>query len=96
MRALDRLVPLLLPLLLGGCGALAPFEAAPPGALPGGGDGVPVSVCYSRLASTAEAVRAVAAEACHGGGTPRLVGSTWDLAACPVLTPARAVFACGP
>ena len=96
MRPLDRLAALLLPLLCGACGALAPFESAPPNKLPEGVSGPAVGVCYSRLASTAEAVHAIATEACHGGGAPRLVDNAWDLAACPVLTPARAVFVCGP
>jgi hypothetical protein len=36
----------------------------------------------------------VAAQACGKGETPRLVDTSWDLNNCPVLTPARAIFAC--
>jgi hypothetical protein len=90
-----RALALSLTLILAGCGALAPFESAPPRALPAGVTGTAVGVCYTRLASTAEAVRAIAAQACGPGGTPRLVDTSWDLTFCPVLTPARAIFVCG-
>jgi hypothetical protein len=90
-----RALALSLTLILGGCGALAPFESAPPHTLPAGVTGTAVGVCYSRLASTTETVRAIAAQACGKGETPRLVDTSWDLTVCPVLTPARAVFVCG-
>jgi hypothetical protein len=89
-----RALTLALMLLLGGCGSLAPFESAPPRTLPAGVTGTAVGVCYSRLATTAEAVRAIAAQACSTGAPPRLVDTSWDLNVCPVLTPARAVFVC--
>lgn len=83
---------LLLP-VLAGCGALTPFETAPPPAA-AGEKGTPVSVCYNGLASTSEQVRSTALEQCSGG-TLGPVRTEWDFSHCPVLVPQRATFTCG-
>lgn len=76
--------------------SLAPYETTPRAPLAGPGQNIPrIGVCYSALFSTPEEVREVAEEACSGIGTPQLVEQDLRLA-CPLLTPARATFACVP
>lgn len=80
--------PRLLPLLaLAGCSSLAPFETVQPAE-------DEHAICYSRLAATPDQVREVAAGQCTAGTEPRLLGQGMNLAACPLLTPIRAIFAC--
>lgn len=84
------LVPLL---AIAGCGILAPFPSATPPAPPGT-TGVPVGICYSRLASSTDDLRALAAQECGSGQMPQLVDTEWNVNNCPLLTPTRAIFIC--
>jgi hypothetical protein len=95
---------------LAACSNFAPYETATPNIGPGfqprataqelitaaGGNpaDAPVSVCYSRLASTPQQVAAVAASDCRKGETAVLVDQGVDLTACTVLVPMRATFRC--
>lgn len=100
----------LVALALSACSNFAPYETETPNIGPGftqqeppqeivtaaGGNpaDAPVSVCYSRLASTPEQVAAVAASECRNGETAVLVDQGVDLTACTVLVPIRATFRC--
>ncbi|HUZ75048.1 MAG TPA: hypothetical protein VMU87_18850 [Stellaceae bacterium] len=53
------------------------------------------SLCYNRLSTSAERLRALAATVCNGG-TPRYLAQGLDLSACPLLVPMRVSFACSP
>jgi hypothetical protein len=53
-----------------------------------------IAICYNRLRNTAESVKAAASAAC-GGGTARLISQGVSLNACTLLSPTRAVYACG-
>ena len=53
-----------------------------------------VSVCYNSFTTTAEQVRAIAADSCGAETTPRPVERDLTLAHCPLLEPLRATFAC--
>lgn len=105
-----RHVVILVALALAACSNFAPFETQTPSLGPGGQQQAtaqelvtaaglnpayaPVSVCYSRLAASPDQVKAVAAEECGKGETPRLVDQGVDLSACPLLVPIRATFSC--
>jgi hypothetical protein len=52
-----------------------------------------VAICYNRLSASPGEISDNARQACFGA-TPRLTGQGWDLDACPLLMPVRAVFAC--
>ena len=91
-----RLALLALGGLVSACGSLvAPFEGVPPLAAPPSiaADSQRVAVCYNKMFSTPEQVRAVAAEACGPNTEPQLIGQDMKLY-CPVLTPVRAHFLC--
>jgi hypothetical protein len=78
------------------CGSLVePFEAVPPLSPPPGiaADSQRVAVCYNKMFTTPEQVRAVAADACGPSTEPQLIGQDMKLY-CPVLTPIRAHFVC--
>jgi hypothetical protein len=95
---------------LAACSNFAPYETETPNMRPGFKPGVtaqelvtaaggnpadaPVSVCYSRLASTPEQVAAVATSECRKGETAVLVDQGVDFTACSVLVPIRATFRC--
>jgi hypothetical protein len=97
-------------LALTACSNFAAFETQTPNIGPGFREGetaqemvaaaggspadAPVSVCYSRLASSPAQVAAVAASECGKGETPLLVDQGIDLTACPVMIPIRATFRC--
>lgn len=97
-------------LALAGCNTFAPFETQTPNLGPGGQReetaqqmvaaagaspaNAPVSVCYSRLATAPDQVKAIAAAECDKGETPKLVDQGIDLVACPLLVPVRATFSC--
>lgn len=91
-----RYALILLALLATSCGSLvAPFESAPQLADDGTDIGDRVGVCYNKMFSTPEQVRAVAVEACGPNTTPQLVNQDMHLT-CPLLTPVRASFQCAP
>ena len=54
-----------------------------------------VAICYSRLWNKPDVVRDAATLACGTGTTPRLTSQKVDVEACPLLTPTKAVYACG-
>jgi hypothetical protein len=102
MRLARTTAPLLL-LALAQCAGdmLPPFETVPPRltgaeqhAAIADGDAARVAVCYNALTTTAERVRAIAAESCAAGTTPRALARDFSLNNCPLLQPARATFAC--
>lgn len=84
------------PILLGlaGCGWLPPFETVPPAAPADQAEVTRVAVCYNWLTTTKEQVHGVAAQSCGPGMTAQRVDRDVTLNYCPVLTPARATFAC--
>jgi hypothetical protein len=93
-----RLSTMLAAAMLAGCGSLtAPFEGVPSLVPPPGvsADSQRVAVCYNKLFTTPEQVRAVAVEACGADSDPQLVGQDLRLD-CPVMTPVRAQFLCAP
>jgi len=53
-----------------------------------------IGICYNALTTTAEQVRAVAAQSCEPGTVPHPVQRDVSLSNCPLLQPARATFAC--
>jgi hypothetical protein len=54
-----------------------------------------VAICYNRLWHRPESVRDAAVQACGGGTTtPQVTSQGFDINACPLLTPTKAVFAC--
>ena len=71
-------------LLLAGCGA---FEGPQPS------DTVH-TLCYTRLATSADEVRTLAKQACNGAA-PQFRGQKMDISACPILVSERVYFACG-
>jgi hypothetical protein len=89
-------LPLVLCLMLSGCGTLAPYEGIaripPTGTVE---EGPRVAVCYNALFATPEAVRRVAEEACGSETIPKPVGQDMRFN-CPLLTPVRANFVCTP
>jgi hypothetical protein len=54
-----------------------------------------VAICYARLWNKPDVVRDAATLACGTGTTPSLTSQKVDIEACPLLTPTKAVFACG-
>jgi len=68
------------------CSAVAPFEGPQP-------DSDTHSICYTRLAASAEEVRKLAREICQGG-EPQLTRQRVDLSVCPLLVPVRVSFSC--
>ena len=102
MTGLPRIV--VLAALLAGlvhCGrpasVLPPFETVAPTVKdPPANAALRVSVCYNSFTTTAEQVRAIAADGCGAETTPRPVERDLTLAHCPVLQPLRATFACEP
>jgi hypothetical protein len=76
-------------------GWLPPFETVP---AEGGADTTVsrVSVCYNALTASSEQLLGIATASCGPGATPQPVGRDLTLNYCPVLTPARATFACAP
>lgn len=74
-------------------GWLPPFETVPP---PASADSkeTRVAVCYNALTASAEQLLGVATVSCGPGAPPQPVGRDLSLSYCPLLTPARATFAC--
>ena len=68
------------------CTTVAPFEGPQP-------DADTHSICYTRLASSATEVRALAQQICSGG-EPQLTKQGIDLSVCPLLVPVRVSFSC--
>jgi hypothetical protein len=52
------------------------------------------SLCYTKLATSADQARTLAQQACNGAA-PDYLGQEMDLSACPVLVPERLYFSCG-
>lgn len=52
------------------------------------------SLCYTRLATSADQVHTLARQACNGAA-PAFQGQEMDLSACPILVPERLYFSCG-
>ena len=75
------------------CGLLPPFETVPPAAS-GDSGGTRVAVCYNALTASSEQLLGVATASCGPGAPPQPVGRDITLTFCPLLTPARATFAC--
>ncbi len=70
----------------------APLPApAPPAAAT---DNTGIAICYNRLWNSPATVKSAAAAACGSGKVPRVMSQGFELDACPVMTPMRAVFAC--
>ena len=88
-------VVLLLPLALAGCGTpLPPFETAPPAITSAKDDTLHVALCYNGLTTSEEQLNALALESCGSGMKAQPLGRGINLDHCPVLMPARAIFAC--
>src|SRR5579859_5317905 len=93
-----RFASIALAALLAGCGSMTePFEGVPSLEPPPGvsADGDRVAVCYNKLFTTPEQVRAVALQACGRDSEPQLISQDIKLD-CPVMTPVRAQFLCTP
>ena len=83
---------------LAACGSMvAPYEGVPPSYPPKGvsTDAERVSVCYNKLFTTPQEVRAAAAAACSPKTEPKLLGQDLRLD-CALMTPVRANFICVP
>jgi hypothetical protein len=95
MTRLIRLALLCTALLsLAQCGGwLPPFETV---ASPASGDSAAtrVAVCYNALTASPEQLLDIATASCGPGEPPQRVGHDLTLSYCPLLTPARATFAC--
>jgi len=81
---------------LSGCGSqsLRPFDwAAEPAPRGPKEDFDRIGVCYNRQTATPEQVYEVAKAKCDPGTTPYLIDQDM-LLSCPLLTPARATYAC--
>jgi hypothetical protein len=52
------------------------------------------TLCYTRLSTSPDEVRALAQQAC-GGAAPAFQKQEMDLSACPILVPERVYFGCG-
>ncbi len=79
---------------LAGCGALAPYPAAPRAVQPGAPAGPRVAICYNTLTTTLAAVSAEAQQECSANTVAEPVDTDWYLQACPLLLPTRATFVC--
>jgi hypothetical protein len=77
-------------------GVLPPFETVVPPAKGDAATVTRVSVCYNSLTTTADQVRAIAADSCGSETTPRPLERDLTLTNCPILEPLRATFACQP
>ena len=76
---------------------LPPFETVAPTVKNAPADApLRVSVCYNSFTTTADQVRAIAADSCGAETMPRPLERDLTLAHCPVLEPLRATFACEP
>ncbi|HEX3972520.1 MAG TPA: hypothetical protein VHX19_14415 [Stellaceae bacterium] len=53
-----------------------------------------VAICYNRLWNKPDTIRTAAAQACGGAPSPQITSQGFDIEACPLLTPTKAVFAC--
>jgi hypothetical protein len=53
-----------------------------------------VAICYNRLWNKPDTIRTAAVQACGGAPSPQATSQGFDIQACPLLTPTKAVFAC--
>ena len=78
-----------------GCSALDPYSTLAPTAQPGEADQGPrVAVCYDTLVSSLDEVQAVAQQECAPETVATPLRTDWYMQYCPLLLPARAIFAC--
>ncbi len=101
MTGLQRIALAALLAGLAQCGrpasVLPPFETVPPTVKNEPANAaLRVAVCYNSFTTTAEQVRAIAADSCGVETTPRPLERDLTLAHCPILEPLRATFACEP
>ena len=101
MRSSRRIVLAVLLAALAQCerpvSMLPPFETVAPSVKNAPANAaLRVSVCYNSFTTTADQVRAIAADSCGAETTPRPLERDLTLAHCPVLEPLRATFACEP
>lgn len=95
-RPLLLVLAVALTVSLAGCGAdsLQPFDWSPEPAPRGPKEDFSrIGVCYNRQTATPEEVYEVARKKCDPGTTPYLIDQD-ILLVCPLLTPARATYAC--
>ena len=79
------------------CAALQPYPTYPAAALSGEADTGPrVAICYDRLVSSLDEVKAAAQQECAADTQATAVRTDWHLDYCPLLLPARATFVCTP
>lgn len=99
------LLPPLLLLALAQCrGDLSPYQTTPvtlnktqqQAIATGSSPPVTIGICYNAITTTAAQVRALAVQGCGTDGVPHAIERDFKLDFCPLLTPARATFACLP
>lgn len=81
---------------LAGCGALEPFPTVTAGAAPDPPGSRQVAICYNSFTTSLAELRVQAQQECGAGATARPADTDWYMQYCPLLLPARAVFACTP
>jgi hypothetical protein len=87
-------VLLLLAAALGGCGALDPYATLPRAVQAGQPAGPRVGICYNGLRSSPAQIQAEAQRECAANTLAEPVDTDWYMDSCPLLSPARATFAC--
>ncbi len=78
-----------------GCSSLTPFPTGPLAADPKAKDPRQrVAICFNPYKTPDEKVRELGQAECLGGATAEWVITDYRMDDCPLLTPARATFAC--
>lgn len=54
-----------------------------------------VAICYNRIWNRLDTIKDAAVQACGGAPSPQITSQGLDIDACPLLTPTKAIFACG-
>jgi hypothetical protein len=92
-----RLSGLLFAAFVTGCTALNPFPTGPLAADPKAKDTRPrVAICYNPMKTPPEKLQQLGQALCLSDTVADKIGVDYRLDDCPVLTPARATFACKP